>query len=425
MKKIIMIAALLGMSYLGHAQVGIGTMTPHKDAILEIASKNKGVLLPKVELVALNNSAPLGSISGDQKAIGMLVFNTKVDAVAKLEVGFYMWTGVSWSKLSSTEDLEKIAKENLGNTANIVNEIVNNFFNDKIVGGKVTGGISSLLYDFEKNEFYTVSIDDKGKITKVKTDITKGIRAAESKTFLKKGTVVTDATMPATVDVLTLDATKLKKGQIFYEYHAEDDANGKPIVHYIDVTNDVYTTINNNEDIKKIINETVKTYLNKGGNVYFGDHDGNAATKDVLYFIDDKDNKKTIDIGETIKEFFTNSKEELIKEIREGLGYNITSEVVSTGNKLEGKVIYTFSGATTVNELDAQTTGIALPTKLQGKGVNVYSIKLFKPNGQVEQVGITDVEVTANKIDFALGNGMFYVTRPAGTYKVVVEFVEK
>ncbi|MDR2221934.1 MAG: hypothetical protein LBE34_04245 [Flavobacteriaceae bacterium] len=423
MKKILIIAALLGVSYLGHAQVGIGTMTPNGSSILDVSSPDKGVLFPRVELIDLGNFAPMKDVNGSQaKAKGLIVYNIKVDAAKELVEGFYTWNGTAWNKLATLQDAKDGSKDNTA----IVNEVVNNFFNTTVVDGNVKGGTSALLYDFEKAEFYTVTIDPKtGKITKVKADVTKGIRAVESKTSIKRGEVVTDATKPATVDVLTLDATKLKKGQIFYEYLAEDDASGKPVVHYINMTNDVYTSINNNEDIKNLINNNVSQYLSKGGNVYYGDHDNDPATKDVLYYKDKNDKNQIIDIGETIKEFFTKSKEEIIKEIREGLGYNITSEVVSTGNKLNGKVIYTYYGSTTIKDLDAQTSGVAIPAAYAGKAIEVYDVKLVKPNGQLEKVGVTDVEVANGTINFALGNGIFYVTLPGGTYKVVVQFVEK
>lgn len=45
MKKITLMAALLGSAYFSNAQVGIGTPTPNASAMLDITATNKGVLI--------------------------------------------------------------------------------------------------------------------------------------------------------------------------------------------------------------------------------------------------------------------------------------------------------------------------------------------------------------------------------------------
>lgn len=78
------------------SQVGIGTTNPAPGAILDINSDNSGVLIPRVELVATNNQAP---IIAPTPETGLLVFNTAT--VNDVSPGFYFWTGSQWSTLGS------------------------------------------------------------------------------------------------------------------------------------------------------------------------------------------------------------------------------------------------------------------------------------------------------------------------------------
>ena len=75
---------------LGHAQTGIGTATPNASAKLEIASTDKGLLIPRM------TAAQRGLIPSP--ANGLLVYQT--DAV----VGFYVNTGTSgtpvWTRVN-------------------------------------------------------------------------------------------------------------------------------------------------------------------------------------------------------------------------------------------------------------------------------------------------------------------------------------
>jgi len=101
------------------AQVAIGTVTKAEDgALLEVKEKQvdnpngsnmaslenskKGILFPKVMLVAKDQLAPLyGKPTGNPdatsclRATGMVVYNVNKDAT-NLEVGFYYWDGEMW-----------------------------------------------------------------------------------------------------------------------------------------------------------------------------------------------------------------------------------------------------------------------------------------------------------------------------------------
>ncbi len=92
MKKIalILFCNVLLITNIINAQqnVGFGTSTPHPSALLDMTSTNKGLLIPRVTLVALNN----GTTPVNAPATGLLVYNS----AGSLTKGFYYWDGTQW-----------------------------------------------------------------------------------------------------------------------------------------------------------------------------------------------------------------------------------------------------------------------------------------------------------------------------------------
>ncbi len=89
MKKIITILTIINTSILIFGQVGINTNNIKPGLALEIASNNKGIMLPKVDLQAKNLQAPLlGTVP-----TGTLVFNTRNFGSFPNEVnkGYHWW----------------------------------------------------------------------------------------------------------------------------------------------------------------------------------------------------------------------------------------------------------------------------------------------------------------------------------------------
>ncbi|WP_299683756.1 hypothetical protein [uncultured Dokdonia sp.] len=74
------------------AQVGIGTTSPSAGSMLDITSADKGVLLPRVDIVDLSTVAPI--VGG--ATVGLLVYNTNTTT----GIGYYYWNGSEWSALS-------------------------------------------------------------------------------------------------------------------------------------------------------------------------------------------------------------------------------------------------------------------------------------------------------------------------------------
>lgn len=93
--KIICIVFFLGFLFnqiILNAQnnVGIGTNTPDANAILELSSNNKGILIPRlttVQRLAINPSLSIIQT-------GLLVFDTNDNA-------FYFWNGSSWAQIGA------------------------------------------------------------------------------------------------------------------------------------------------------------------------------------------------------------------------------------------------------------------------------------------------------------------------------------
>lgn len=81
-----------------HAQKGIGVDNPIRTSALEINAQNRGVLIPRVALTALNEFAPITGLQGtDQANNSLLVYNTatsdpSVEDTLRISPGYYYWT---------------------------------------------------------------------------------------------------------------------------------------------------------------------------------------------------------------------------------------------------------------------------------------------------------------------------------------------
>ncbi len=98
--KIITQSALLFLVFqtVVNAQIKVGNnpQSLNEDAILEIESANKGVLLPRVALTDVTSSAPLS-----QHVAGMVVYNTAT--VNTVTPGFYYNDGTRWIATSGNK----------------------------------------------------------------------------------------------------------------------------------------------------------------------------------------------------------------------------------------------------------------------------------------------------------------------------------
>lgn len=94
LKTIILILSFTGACCPISAQVGIGTVTPHEKALLEVSSNSKGILFPRMTQTQRQSIA-------DPEA-GLLVYQTDEKA------GIYYFDGTRWSILSTYQNSSTI-----------------------------------------------------------------------------------------------------------------------------------------------------------------------------------------------------------------------------------------------------------------------------------------------------------------------------
>lgn len=103
-KKIVLAITLLGSVGL-YAQTGIGTELPHQTSVLEIASTNKGLLIPRITLL---NEKDITTIKGGKYPESLIVYHRGND---DLIAGFYFWEKDKWNALISNKTLYHYIKE--------------------------------------------------------------------------------------------------------------------------------------------------------------------------------------------------------------------------------------------------------------------------------------------------------------------------
>jgi hypothetical protein len=71
--------------------VGIGTLLPDNSALLDIQATDKGLLIPRVNLISVTDITTIPS-----PAISLLVYNTNSAITGGTGAGFYYWNGTQW-----------------------------------------------------------------------------------------------------------------------------------------------------------------------------------------------------------------------------------------------------------------------------------------------------------------------------------------
>lgn len=117
--------------------VGINTTGVAADAssILDISSSDKGVLIPRVDIVDLNTTAPVVAPINS-----LLVYNTNITSGE----GFYFWNGTAWINLTDNSGNADEDWYEVG-TLNDPDNINDNIF----TLGRVSIGVNTTTNDFE------------------------------------------------------------------------------------------------------------------------------------------------------------------------------------------------------------------------------------------------------------------------------------
>lgn len=90
------IATIGVTNVMAQVKVGDNPNTINANSVLEVESNNKGLLLPRVALVAIDDPAPLAG-----HVAGMQVYNTTDDALNDLAPGIYYNNGSEWQRASN------------------------------------------------------------------------------------------------------------------------------------------------------------------------------------------------------------------------------------------------------------------------------------------------------------------------------------
>ncbi|WP_395057519.1 hypothetical protein [Flavobacterium sp.] len=88
-----------------YAQVGINTTSPNESSMLDVFSANKGLLLPRVPLVATTNFSPLLS-----HVAGMTIYNTAT--AGDVTPGSYYNNGTKWIRVGDASVKDNIYVNN-------------------------------------------------------------------------------------------------------------------------------------------------------------------------------------------------------------------------------------------------------------------------------------------------------------------------
>lgn len=106
---LVIIMTFCSMHADGQIKVGDNPTSINADAILEIESQNKGLLLPRLSLIHSNNPSPLSS-----HVMGMAVYNTSISG--DLIPGFYFNDGSKWVRIIENASVTNgIQFDNSGN----------------------------------------------------------------------------------------------------------------------------------------------------------------------------------------------------------------------------------------------------------------------------------------------------------------------
>ncbi len=93
-KSLILFVFCSSLVFAQNQGVGIGTLNPDASARLDVVSTDKGVLIPRVNLVATTNPAPVTN-----PAVSLLVYNQAT--INDVIPGFYYWDGTKWVSISA------------------------------------------------------------------------------------------------------------------------------------------------------------------------------------------------------------------------------------------------------------------------------------------------------------------------------------
>ncbi|MDM1043459.1 hypothetical protein HXZ96_01635, partial [Myroides sp. 1372] len=185
MKKITLLAAVLGASYFANAQVGIGTPTPITSTQLDVTATDKGILIPRVALKAIDVFNPIEGVQTES----LLVYNI---SNATIPTGFYYWVDSKWNRIIGKAELDQVI-ENLGdNITNLEADVKNiqaviNYILPSNPSNDATTPETHTTVVYKNGNFYTVTYDATTQTyTTQQINFEDLVNGFETKTFMKE-----------------------------------------------------------------------------------------------------------------------------------------------------------------------------------------------------------------------------------------------
>ena len=346
--------------------------------------------------VNVDNSA-FETIVTDNETVTTMTENVDGTYTYKNEAGADVVIDIPASVIQELGDIiEGTTTFNNSTATTLVEYIQNMIDNTDLPAGTVTAEIVS------GNIVFSI-IDANGVANVVpSTAFNNIVKANETETKINKNTTGTAA-----------------GGDVEITYDYFNETSGSTAQATIDLTTDIQNLIEGNTDIQNAITNI----LNQGGNVYYGNHDDDAATPNVFYTIVNEV-KTPIDISEVVVNAITNATIVQKQEIKNQLGDNFqNSTVVNTGDTwIDGGKIYRGIFDATVTGGSANVSAITLTGGTIG---NVIGIKILNAStNQIINTATTDVAVTAGSLTFRIGTGNMYnvLSDSNLAIKVIVEY---
>lgn len=106
--KYYIVLLLLLISISGYTQVGIGTTSPDNSSILELSSTNSGLLLPRINLLSVDDITTIPS-----PAEGLMIYN--LSSNCNLGPGLYVFNSSRWRRMNyaDTESFTRLIRDEI------------------------------------------------------------------------------------------------------------------------------------------------------------------------------------------------------------------------------------------------------------------------------------------------------------------------
>ncbi len=226
------------------AQQGIGTNNPDKSAALEIASTNKGLLIPRMNLTWVSNAINAPIVT---PAKGLLVYNAT--SISNVPEGFYYFDGTKWVPIGTTvlQDSNTTTISGNGTASNPYKVEVND------LAGDVTGSILTNKVQKIQNFPVSATAPSTGQVLKevagvwtpstLKTTDVSDSKALTTTSPLKVNAANSEANaVLADVNLSVDKATETSLGVVQVGNNINVDANGVISVNFPTATVDTNTT---------------------------------------------------------------------------------------------------------------------------------------------------------------------------------------